>query len=193
MAATLAGVAGCTPSAPREPAPHGEIVVPGTLADASDVDAGPSADRDHDGIADEDDACPDESGIASADPARNGCSPPVVIVCLSIVAPPKVTFARGDVAIAEEHALTLDETAATLRDNPQITELEIEGHTDPTEDARLGMKRAEAVKRELVRRGVAEGRLTTTNAGASRPVEANTTAEGRAKNRRVELRVVSPP
>jgi outer membrane protein OmpA-like peptidoglycan-associated protein len=68
----------------------------------------------------------------------------------------------------------------------------IEGHTDsiggPRYNQDLSERRAAALKGELVgRHKVAPVRLGTRGFGASRPLEPNTTLEGRARNRRVEL------
>jgi outer membrane protein OmpA-like peptidoglycan-associated protein len=68
----------------------------------------------------------------------------------------------------------------------------IEGHTDSIGDSRynqgLSVRRADALRRELaMRHGIATARLGTQGFGASRPLEPNTTLEGRARNRRVEL------
>ena len=68
----------------------------------------------------------------------------------------------------------------------------IEGHTDSIGDPRynqgLSLRRADALRRQLVaQHGIAGARLGTQGYGASRPLEPNTTLEGRARNRRVEL------
>jgi outer membrane protein OmpA-like peptidoglycan-associated protein len=201
LAAALVGITGCPARQPEAPA-SGDIVIPPLSADAAapllaarDDDAGRAAraDQDNDGIADEDDACPDRPGPASADPRRNGCPQVIVSVCLSIIMPPKVTFPSGGAGIGGVNLPTIDAVEKTLKGNPQITLIEIEGHTDTTENASLGQARADAVKRELVRRGIDAGRLTTTNAAATKPLDTNATAEGRAKNRRIEFRVLTGP
>ena len=68
------------------------------------------------------------------------------------------------------------------------------GHADATgSDAynqRLSMRRAEAVKKFLVGKGVEANRIYTEGKGESAPVADNRTREGRAKNRRVEVEVV---
>lgn len=65
------------------------------------------------------------------------------------------------------------------------------GHTDSqgsyAHNLTLSDQRAQAVKAELVKRGVAEARLSTAGAGMMAPVATNSTEEGRAKNRRVAL------
>lgn len=85
----------------------------------------------------------------------------------------------------------LDKVAESLQDRPEV-EVEIEGHTDSVADAAynrdLSQRRAESVREYLVSKGVAGRRLTAKGYGETHPVASNDTAEGRAKNRRVELR-----
>jgi OmpA-OmpF porin, OOP family len=68
-----------------------------------------------------------------------------------------------------------------------------EGHTDAVgTDAynqRLSERRAAAVKDYLVKGGISASRIETAGFGESRPVASNETAEGRAQNRRVELKI----
>jgi outer membrane protein OmpA-like peptidoglycan-associated protein len=70
----------------------------------------------------------------------------------------------------------------------------IEGNTDSVGsdqyNQRLSERRAASVKTYLVNKGVNAGILDTVGYGESRPVATNDTAEGRAKNRRVEFKVV---
>lgn len=87
----------------------------------------------------------------------------------------------------------LDEAAALLRQNKDINS-SIEGHTDALGsdeyNQALSIRRAEAVFRFLVNRGVAPERLEVSGFGESRPVADNDTESGRAQNRRVEIHVV---
>jgi outer membrane protein OmpA-like peptidoglycan-associated protein len=72
----------------------------------------------------------------------------------------------------------------------------VEGHTDASGSDRyneqLSLRRAGAVKTVLASRGVQEGQITVAGLGESRPVADNGTAEGRARNRRVELHITVP-
>jgi outer membrane protein OmpA-like peptidoglycan-associated protein len=74
--------------------------------------------------------------------------------------------------------------------------VQIGGHTDSTGTARhneeLSLRRAEAVRQVLASRGVQERQITVQGFGESKPVADNGTAEGRAKNRRVELHIDVP-
>ena len=60
---------------------------------------------------------------------------------------------------------------------------------DPAANVRLSQSRADAVKADLVRRGVADGRLEAEGYGEQHPVADNATESGRAQNRRIAMRV----
>jgi outer membrane protein OmpA-like peptidoglycan-associated protein len=74
--------------------------------------------------------------------------------------------------------------------------VQIQGHTDSTGDAaynqKLSERRANAVKTALVARGVQETQVFVTGFGKTKPIADNSTADGRAKNRRVELHIDVP-
>ena len=86
----------------------------------------------------------------------------------------------------------LNEAAETLKAEGSIAVI-VEGHTDSVgTDAynqKLSHRRADAVRQYLVKHGIPANRVTTEGFGESRPVASNDTADGRAQNRRVELRV----
>lgn len=87
----------------------------------------------------------------------------------------------------------LDAEAITLKNNPG-TNIIVAGHTDSSGDAAynqsLSEKRADAVRKYLIEKGVDGSRLSARGYGESEPVASNETSEGRAKNRRVELRIL---
>ena len=89
----------------------------------------------------------------------------------------------------------VERVARYLLNNPDVMAV-VEGHTDwigsEKYNLALGARRAEAVKRGLVDRGVPEGRVTTISFGESRPRAGNETAEGRALNRRAVINLVVP-
>ncbi|MBI3786319.1 MAG: OmpA family protein [Deltaproteobacteria bacterium] len=97
--------------------------------------------------------------------------------------------------IRTDAAPVLDEAAGLLRDEGEIN-IVAEGHTDSIgSDAynmKLGQRRADSVRNYLVNKGITSKRIRIESFGESRPVATNETAEGRAQNRRVELRVVQP-
>jgi OmpA-OmpF porin, OOP family len=102
-----------------------------------------------------------------------------------------ITFDTGKAVIRTESKGVLDQIGALLTTDATLR-LEIQGHTDnvgaPTANLTLSQQRAEAVKKYLVdTHRIAAARLTTAGFGDSKPVADNSTEEGRAKNRRVEL------
>jgi len=90
----------------------------------------------------------------------------------------------------EAHPL-LDEVASILEKNPQI-EVEVQGYADNTGTAEynqwLSERRAKRVMDYLVARGIDSERLQARGYGSTRPIASNATEEGRAQNRRVELK-----
>jgi len=97
-----------------------------------------------------------------------------------------------DIILAGSFA-SLDELAGVLLKKP-TWKLEISGHTDNAGDDDsnliLSKKRAEAVKTYLVGKGIDTSRFIILYFGESKPIADNSTAEGRAKNRRVEMKIV---
>jgi OmpA-OmpF porin, OOP family len=88
----------------------------------------------------------------------------------------------------------LDQVADELRRNPSVR-YEVGGHIDSVGSVSynqgLSERRAEAVRAYLVSRGVSAGQLTTRGYSENSPVATNSTSEGRAMNRRVEIRPLS--
>lgn len=103
-----------------------------------------------------------------------------------------VNFDLDKATLRPDAVAILDEAAETLNAEAMVNVLVI-GHTDSSgTDAynqNLSERRAAAVKDYLVSKDVAASRLTTDGKGESDPVEPNDTAEGRAANRRVELKI----
>lgn len=104
----------------------------------------------------------------------------------------KIEFAPSSSVISPASEPILDFVAAAARECPG--RLRIEGHTDntgaPELNDRLSRERAEAVRRALIARGVESARLVSEGFGPRVPVATNATAEGRARNRRIEIRVI---
>jgi outer membrane protein OmpA-like peptidoglycan-associated protein len=90
--------------------------------------------------------------------------------------------------------ISLKQLAISLQNNPQ-TNILVVGHTDSTGTAAhnmgLSIRRAGAVKVFLVQQGVGGARLTTQGKGETEPVASNSTLDGRAQNRRVEIVIVA--
>lgn len=105
----------------------------------------------------------------------------------------ELSFPTGQATLPAGELASLDRIAALLKAHPELT-ARIEGHTDSLGSAALNqslsLQRAEAVRQALVERGVDEGRLSAEGLGPERPIADNATAEGRGKNRRVEVYIL---
>ncbi len=105
---------------------------------------------------------------------------------------PNVQFEKSKSILLRSSIPQLNELAAYLIENKQIN-AEIIGHTDSDGDAeanrKLSQGRAEAVRQYLIQNGVEAWRVKATGKGESNPVTENKTAEGRAMNRRVEVKL----
>ncbi len=153
----------------------------------------PAQDTDRDGFIDLDDACRDLPGLASSDPKKNGCPPPpkAELVERQIVISQQVTFETGTAILRPESDSILSEVAEVLKEHPELSLVEVAGHTDdtgsPELNQHLSQDRAQSVVDWLVRRGVEAKRLRAKGYGQSKPIADNTSEEGRARNRRVEF------
>jgi len=146
-------------------------------------------DGDNDGVADADDKCPNVAGIA----ANKGC-PEVNEETKQIFeqALTGIQFESGSDVIKTSSYGILDKVVKVMQDNNGYN-LEINGHTDSQgnvdKNLVLSQKRAAAVKKYLVDKGVSENRMTTAGFGITEPIADNNTAAGRRRNRRVEFKV----
>ena len=107
--------------------------------------------------------------------------------------PASITFPVGSYAIQPQFQSTLREVAQTLRiDNK--TYVDVLGHTDASgseaANQSLSVSRAQAVANYLKTRGVVAARVAVKGYGESAPIASNDSEEGRAQNRRIEIRVV---
>jgi outer membrane protein OmpA-like peptidoglycan-associated protein len=104
-----------------------------------------------------------------------------------------ITFATGKWDLKPSSFPSLDGLVEMMTDNPKM-KIEIAGHTDDVgkDDANmiLSQKRAETIVIYLVNNGISGDRLTPIGYGETMPIAPNTTAEGRQKNRRSEVRVI---
>ena len=104
-----------------------------------------------------------------------------------------VAFAPGQSRLRAEASDSLTKVAEFVGQDPAKL-IRIEGHTDSTGSANanqlLSQKRAEAVRNALAALGVDASRMMAVGVGAERPVASNENAEGRAKNRRVDIILV---
>ena len=166
-------------------------------------------DRDGDGIADNDDACPDVKGLAQF----NGCPdtdgdgvadnvdkcPEVFGVASNFGCPEvtkfeyvKVVYFDIDKSVAlTKYTKDLDEVVTIMKDHSDVT-VNVDGYADETGttdyNLRLSEKRADYVINYLIKKGIAKDRLVKKFYGKTNPAADNKTAEGRAMNRRVEIK-----
>jgi outer membrane protein OmpA-like peptidoglycan-associated protein len=102
-------------------------------------------------------------------------------------------FDQSSYILRPEGKAELDKVAAWMKKYPRLR-ISLEGHTsnegDPARNLTLSRQRVESAKNYLLDRGLGEDRIETQAYGETRPVADNKTAAGRAKNRRIELRVL---
>jgi outer membrane protein OmpA-like peptidoglycan-associated protein len=140
-------------------------------------------------VNDKEDKCPAVAGSKE----NSGC--PVIkqeIVEKVNYAAKKIFFSVGSDKLLPASFNSLNEVARILKSNPTL-QLSVEGHSDnvgkPASNLNLSQKRAEAVKNYLVQNGIEANRLEAKGFGQEKPVADNSTPEGRAANRRVELKL----
>jgi OmpA-OmpF porin, OOP family len=102
-------------------------------------------------------------------------------------------FAQGKSAIDPKSYPGLDEVVQMLKENSRM-EIRLEGHTDNVGNSKANMElsqsRVDAVKKYMVDKGIAKNRIETKAFGGSQPLANEMTPEARAKNRRVEMRIL---
>ena len=145
-------------------------------------------DSDGDGVIDANDQCPDTPAGAKVD--ENGCP---MMLERSVSETLNVQFETGGAQVKESSMADIERIAKVMVEYPE-TSLVIEGHTDSVGNAdfnrRLSQQRADAVKAVLVERfEINADRIDAVGKGEDEPVADNGTAEGRAKNRRVETEI----
>ena len=171
--------------------------IPGERVDATGCaivipKADVEVDTDNDGVIDARDRCPNTAAGTQAD--ATGCPINIPKPAERGVTLRGVTFASGRDALTPSSYAVLDQLAEQLLGAPSLR-LEISGHTDATgsraTNLQLSLARAEAVRAYLVLQGVPGERLVATGYGPDMPIANNRTAQGRAMNRRVELRKIN--
>ena len=151
----------------------------------------PVPDTDGDGLNDDYDKCPTVPGTI----ANNGCPDETKKVEEQKkvdLSAKTILFQIKSAALRSSSFQSLDAVAKILNEDAQVG-LEIEGHSDNVGNAnfntKLSQKRADAVMKYLEKKGVASSRMTAKGFGSTQPVAENTTADGRAQNRRVVLKL----
>jgi outer membrane protein OmpA-like peptidoglycan-associated protein len=153
-------------------------------------------DRDGDGIIDSEDACPDEPGPRTSDPKTNGC-PLAVIKGEEVKIRDQIRFRFNSADLDPASDPILAAVAQILAEHKDITHVRIEGHTDNVGGAAynlaLSQRRAASVLKWLVSHGIEKKRLESHGYGLTKPIDVNTTDDGRRSNRRVEFHITEGP
>ena len=174
-------------------------------------------DRDGDGIPDNMDACPDAPGtkenlgcplqdlekyatkllehdtarvVTNTSTSSDSYLPPHIVLSTAII-----HFDFGKSKMSKESDAKLDEAIDVLNKNQKVI-LFIGGYTDnigsmPT-NILLSYARAQSVREYLISKGVSKDRIIISGNGKENPINSNKTPEGRAKNRRIEMKVLLP-
>jgi outer membrane protein OmpA-like peptidoglycan-associated protein len=157
-------------------------------------DGCPIRDPDGDGLIAPQDACPEQPETPNGFEDGDGCPDelPAEVAKFSGVIE-GIYFDTGKSTIRKKSFPLLDEGATVLTHYPALR-VRISGHTDNRGkhdyNVELSLSRANAVKEYLVGKGIASERIETLGAGPDAPVETNDTADGRAKNRRIEFEIL---
>lgn len=161
--------------------------------DFEDEDGCPDPDNDQDKIPDVKDLCPDEPEIVNGIADNDGCpdAESVRIVGDKIELDQKIHFWTNSDRIRAMSYPVLDKLARFLLEHPEYVHVEIEGHADERGEDELNLdlsrRRAQAIRNFLVKRGLAESRLSYDGFGSSRPLVTGDDEHSWFLNRRVEF------
>jgi OmpA-OmpF porin, OOP family len=161
-----------------------------------DEDGCPDADNDKDRILDQVDKCPNEPETYNGTDDEDGCPDRgrVVVTDTAIEILDMVYFEFNKAIIKPQSYPILDAVAATLQGNPSIQLVEVQGHTDERGDDAYNLdlsdKRAHAVEKYMVDKGVDAKRLTAQGYGETQPLDARHVEAAWAKNRRVAFLIL---
>ncbi len=162
-----------------------------------DEDGCPDFDNDNDQILDVNDKCPNKPEDYDGDADEDGCPDEYKLIVVKdgrIELKQKIFFATAKTRILPKSFPVVDEVSDVLRKNPNLR-VRIEGHTDSVGPARRNQRlsegRAKSVRKYLISKGVDPSRLSSVGYGEDRPIEDNSSPEGREINRRVEFYIIN--
>ncbi|HEY8509579.1 MAG TPA: OmpA family protein [Steroidobacteraceae bacterium] len=148
----------------------------------------PPPDSDGDGVIDPNDRCPGTRRGVAVD--ENGCEQRGSITLEG------VSFELNSAELTVESRPILTRLAENLKKYPRLR-VELQGHTDSSGsdeyNLKLSERRANAVREYLISQGVSSQQLLARGYGETQPIADNSTAEGRAQNRRVVMKVLENP
>jgi outer membrane protein OmpA-like peptidoglycan-associated protein len=157
----------------------------------------PDGDPDRDMIHGSRDRCPDYPETYNGFEDEDGCPDKgrVMLHSGEITILDYVRFAPGTATIDKTSEPLLEHVREALVRHAELTLIGIGGHTDsrenPAVSQRLSQMRARAVRDWLIRAGIAAERLTAHGFGRACPIADNATPDGRARNRRVEFKILA--
>ena len=150
----------------------------------------PYSDKDGDNVFDKDDKCPDVKGTV----ANNGCPEVSEDVMKKLNAYAKTILFDTAKSTFQAQTMPVLESITAILKEYNTAKFSIEGHTDNAGKADknllLSQSRAAAVLTYLTDNGIAADRLTSAGYGQTMPIADNKTKEGKASNRRVEVKLV---
>ncbi len=159
-----------------------------------DKDGCPEKDADNDKVPDVEDRCPTEPGPRSKVAEKNGCPTLTKVTSdgqVALLEP--IQFEFGRATIKPVSYPILNEVVTLMQARPDLR-IGVYGHTDNVGSHQLNMRlskeRAASVMNYLIKKGISATRLESEGFGPDKPVDTNDTAEGRAKNRRVEFKIL---
>ena len=183
---TIVNATGCAGDGDADGVADNADACPNTPAGALVDVKGCSIDDDRDGVVNSADRCPNTPAGTQVD--YNGCELKDVLVLEG------VNFKLNSSELMSSSRSILNKATGTLAQYPNIV-VEVAGHTDSTGknsyNQWLSQKRAETVMKYLSNRGISSSRMTARGYGETSPVASNGDRAGRAKNRRVEFRILS--
>jgi len=114
---------------------------------------------------------------------------------VTVTLPTAILFAPGQAALKNKTSTELDHIWSVLQEKYSGNQIDVVGHTDsdPIKKSKwkdnweLSAQRALSVARYLVAKGIEEEKIRSVGCGDARPVASNSTASGKAQNRRVEI------
>jgi len=160
-----------------------------------DEDGCPDPDNDGDGVLDPQDTCPDQLETPNGFQDTDGCPDEIPAAVKKFTGVIKgINFKTNSDVILKSSNKTLDRAVKILTTYPDL-KMEISGHTDDVGDrdynVDLSQRRADSVKAYFVGKGIDESRLVAKGYGPDAPLIAKKSKAARAKNRRVEFKLIS--
>ncbi len=178
---------------------NGQLVTPVAtgmvLAETTRAPQSPPATLDSDGdrIPDRNDKCPYEPETYNGIEDEDGCPDRgrVIVSASKIEIFDQLFFAKDSARLAPQMLPLIDALTATLQHNPELTLVEVAGHACDDSDPRsISQSRADAVRSELVRRGIPASRLRARGYGSDRPLRSGSGEDACSRSRRVQFQIV---